>query len=36
MPHLVRDILGGDPLSPEIREVLRAQLVTLLTEESTS
>ncbi|MDR8409723.1 TetR family transcriptional regulator [Nonomuraea sp. 3-1Str] len=33
MPHLVRDILGGDPLSLETRQVLRTQLVQLLTED---
>ncbi|MEW9556418.1 TetR family transcriptional regulator [Nonomuraea sp. NPDC050783] len=32
MPQFVQDILGGDPLSPEIRQVLRTQLVKLLTE----
>lgn len=32
MPQFVRDILGGDPLSPETRTVLRTQLVKLLTE----
>ncbi|MEU8399995.1 hypothetical protein AB0C28_32825 [Nonomuraea sp. NPDC048892] len=33
MPQLVRDILGGDPLSPETRRLLRTQLVALLTED---
>jgi hypothetical protein len=33
MPQFVRDILGGDPLSPETRQVLRTQLVKLLTED---
>ncbi|MBB4919765.1 TetR/AcrR family transcriptional regulator [Streptosporangium saharense] len=33
MPQFVRDILGGDPLSPETREVLRTQLVKLLTDD---
>ncbi|MEU8363562.1 hypothetical protein AB0C27_46840 [Nonomuraea sp. NPDC048882] len=33
MPQLVRDILGGDPLSPEPRRLLRTQLVALLTED---
>ncbi|QFY08484.1 TetR family transcriptional regulator [Nonomuraea phyllanthi] len=33
MPQFVRDILDGDPLSPEIRELLRTQLVALLTED---
>lgn len=33
MPQFVRDILGGDPLSPETREILRTQLVKLLTDD---
>ncbi|MFF4414280.1 TetR/AcrR family transcriptional regulator [Streptosporangium sp. NPDC001559] len=35
MPQLVEDILGGDPLSPETRRILRTQLVRLLTDERT-
>jgi AcrR family transcriptional regulator len=30
MPHVVRHIFGGDPLSPEIRRRLHTQLITLL------
>ncbi|MEU7747803.1 TetR family transcriptional regulator [Nonomuraea sp. NPDC049158] len=33
MPQFVRDILGGDPLSPETRQVLHTQLIKLLTED---
>lgn len=33
VPQFVRDVLGGDPLSPETRQVLRTQLVKLLTED---
>ncbi|MGR6922031.1 TetR family transcriptional regulator [[Actinomadura] parvosata] len=32
MPQFVRDLFGADPLSPELRQLLAAQLVTLLTE----
>ncbi|MER7134581.1 TetR/AcrR family transcriptional regulator [Streptosporangium saharense] len=33
MPQFVRDVLGGDPLSPETRKTLRTQLVKLLTDD---
>ncbi|WP_230984533.1 TetR/AcrR family transcriptional regulator [Microbispora oryzae] len=33
MPQFVRDILGSDPLSSETRQVLRTQLIKLLTED---
>lgn len=32
MPQFVRDILGGDPLSPAIRDQIRNQLVKLLSK----
>jgi TetR/AcrR family transcriptional regulator len=32
MPQFVRDILGGDPLSPAIRDQIRSQLVKLLSK----
>jgi TetR/AcrR family transcriptional regulator len=30
MPQFVRDILGGDPVSPAVRQQLHSELVTLL------